>query len=241
MFVRRILICALFGSSVLAAPFNHTTGVVNDKQEVNVHDGNRSLVPHGNYTEGAARNVSLYDYTFREWCVIGAQLSVAGYVYYYLMSLEPDPRPAPPAPPAPPVPVVPPEVMRRDSVRCIEVLKTKVNDCTEKRWVAAFGECKCVAMFGSEVANKGTSASGLFQIMIDAIIEDGLRAKNAVVMDFGAGTPHLVGVGVGCGKDWTDLLHLYDHWDSGYGASGADEQKSTSATIVVTNKDELRR
>ncbi|KAF9363133.1 hypothetical protein BGX34_004790 [Mortierella sp. NVP85] len=237
MLVRRILACAIFGSFVLAAPFNQTIGVVNDKQKVSVHDKDRSLVPHRNYTEGAARNVSLYDDEYEvNWCVQGAKMVAAFFLYNYLMT---PPPPRPPAPPPPP-PVVPAEVMRRDSVRCLQVLQTRtVEGCSAKQWQASFGSCNCVAMFGSQVDNKGTGTSGLFQIMINAINEDGLRYKNAVVMEFGAGTPHLTGIGVSCSQDWTGLLGLFTQWQSGHGASGADERRSIDAKIGVRTIDEL--
>ncbi|KAK3819657.1 MAG: hypothetical protein J3Q66DRAFT_428262 [Benniella sp.] len=237
MFMRGILACAIFGSFVLAVPFNHTTGVFNDKQEVRVYDGNRSLVPHGNYNESAARNVSLYNDRL-EVCAHFAVIAVALAWYGYSNI----PRP-PPAPPAPPAPVIPRDVMLLDSVRCLEVLQTKVVDgCTNQRWQATFGYCKCIAMFGSEVDNKGTGTSGLFQMMTNSIKEEGLRDKNAFVIDFGAGTPHLIGVGVGCGPDWTGLLDLFTQWESGSRASGGDEQKTIDAKIVVHARgDELKR
>ncbi|KAK3819656.1 MAG: hypothetical protein J3Q66DRAFT_399117 [Benniella sp.] len=245
MFMRGILACAIFGSFVLAVPFNHTTGVVNDKQEVRVYDGNRSLVPHGNYNKGAARNVSLYD---DDTNPVGTILACAHFAAIAVMLvftayIKRSPIPPPPAPPAPPAPVIPQDVMLLDSVRCLQVLQTNVVDgCTDKRWQATFGYCKCVAMFGSEIDNKGTGTSGLFQMMTNAIKAEGLRDKNAFVIDFGAGTPHLIGVGVGCGPDWTGLLDLFTQWESGNPASGGDEQKTIDAKIVVRARgDELKR
>ncbi|KAK3819655.1 MAG: hypothetical protein J3Q66DRAFT_367739 [Benniella sp.] len=239
MFMRGILACAIFGSFVLAVPFNHTTGVVNDKQEVRVYDGNRSLVPHGNYNESAARNVSLYNDPL-EVCAHFVALAVVLVWHGYVN--VPKPPPAPPALPAPPAPVIPQDVMLRNSVRCLEVLQTNVVDgCTDKRWQATFGYCKCVAMFGSEVDNKGTGTSGLFQMMTNAITEEGLSDKNAFVIDFGVGTPHLIGVGVGCGPDWTGLLDLFTQWESGNPASGGDEQKTIDAKIMIRVRDELKR
>ncbi|KAK3819658.1 MAG: hypothetical protein J3Q66DRAFT_399119 [Benniella sp.] len=235
MFIRGILACAIFGSFVLAVPFNHTTGVVNDKQEVRVYDGNRSLVPHGNYNEGAARNVSLYN-TPLVVCAKFAVMSVMLVFHGYMMGIIRLPDP-------PPTPLIPPDLMLRDSVRCLEMLQTNVvAGCTDKHWEASIGHCKCVAMFGSEIDNKGTGTSGLFQIMINAIKEDGLRDKNAVAMDFGAGTPHFTGIAVGCGPDWTGLLDLYAQWESGSPAIGADEQRTLDAKIVVHARgDELKR
>ncbi|KAK3819659.1 MAG: hypothetical protein J3Q66DRAFT_367743 [Benniella sp.] len=234
MFMRGILACAIFGSFVLAVPFNHTTGVVNDKQEVRVYDGNRSLVPHGNYNGSAARNVSLYDEAAILACAYFAGLGVMFAVNYYIH------LPGPPPPPPPP-PVIPPDLLQRDSVRCLEVLQTKVvAGCTDKRWQASFGHCKCIAMFGNEVDNKGTGTSGLFQVAVNTVKEDGLRGKNAFTMDFGAGTPHFTGIAVGCGPDWTGLLDLYTQWESGSPAIGGDEQRTLDAKIVVRARgDEL--
>jgi len=236
--MRGILACAILGSFVLAAPFNHTTGVVNDKQEVSVYDGNRSLVPHGNDTEGAARNVSLYN-AFHDWCFRGGQLTVVAYVYYSLWSLKPGSPPAPPAPPALPAPVAPPEVVQRDAISCIQTLEKRVDGCADKKWEVSYGECKCMAVFGSDIDNQGTKTSGLFQELINELYVYGVGVREGVVMDYGAGTPQLIGIGVGCGQDWTGLNELYSHWQSGYEASGAAQKKTMNVKIVVNTRDEL--
>jgi len=228
--MRGILACAILGSFVLAAPFNHTTGVVNDKQEVSVHDGNRSLVPHGNDTEGAARNMSLLVNTFNDWCYRGAKISIIAYAYYSLWPLKPDP---------PPAPEVHPEVVQRDAISCIQTLEKRVDGCVDKKWVASYGECKCMAVFGSDIDNQGTKTSGLFQELIDEIYVYGIRVREGVVMDYGAGTSQLIGIGVGCGQDWTDLNELSSHWLSGYEASGAAQKKNKNVKIVVNIRDEL--
>jgi len=226
--MRGILACAILGSSVLAAPFNHTTGVVNDKQEVSVYDGNRSLVPHGNDTEGAARNVSLLVNTFNDWCYRGAKIYIAAYAYYTLTLLKPDLPP-----------VAPPEVVQRDAIRCVETLEKRVDGCADKHWEVSYGECKCMAVFGSDIDNQGTKTSGLFQELIDEINVYGVGVREGVVMDYGAGTPQLIGIGVGCSQGWTGLNELYSHWLSGYEASGAVQKKHMNVRIVVNTRDEL--
>ncbi|KAK3819654.1 MAG: hypothetical protein J3Q66DRAFT_386747 [Benniella sp.] len=212
MFVRRILVCALFGSFVLAAPPHPKTGAVNDNQEVRSIQ-NQPPVPSGNFS--VARNSNLTTFSIRPLLCDAAHLERK----FALVNIY----------------NTGPYYDVRGAVGCINQLRmfASSDSCSKKDNVAVFGGCSCISRFGYKVDNKGNSAGEDHWFTLVKRQIRSTKFRGALVAEIDVGHPDkMLGTAVDCSGKNEGVANLVDRWSGGAWAENPADEDSFGVSVA---------